>query len=289
MDEDRELSYSMIFPIVLDKSSREKQAKKILSIVEDFKGKSLRDYTCLDIGCSGGHISAFLANHFQRVIGIDIDRPAIEFAREHYRGSNIEFCLGDAMALPFPHNYFDVVICNQVYNCVPNAEALMKEIHRVLKRRGICFLGARNALGITEPKNRLIQWFAERWPQHRFAKLTKRKDLRADNLLSYWQLKSLCRHFSIYDYTLKVIREPQRFKFPELIKYRPLINLLPLRILEKLIPFMPTYLWILEKAGNGELSGAICQQKGDDHGRAGVHRQQLGPSASRPGSKGRSG
>jgi len=289
MDEDRELSYSVMFPIVLDKTSRQEQAKKILSIVKDFKGANLNGLTCLDVGCSGGHISAFLANHFQKVIGIDIDRPAIEFAREHHRGSNVEFCLGNAMALPFPHNHFDVVICNQVYNCVPDADMLLREIHRTLKPGGICFLGARNALGLTEPKDRLIQWLAERWPQHRFAELAKRKDLRADNLLSYWQLKSLCRHFRIYDYTLKVIRKPQRFEFPELIKYRPLINLLPLRILEKLIPFIPTCLWILEKASDEELPGAICQQKGDGHGRAGIHRQQSGSSVSQLGSKGHSG
>ena len=106
--------------------------------------------TCLDIGCSSGVIASSLEDHFSRVIGIDIDQEAIQYARVHHASSRVQFLIGDAMAIPFREKAIDLVICNHIYEHVPDAKQLMEEIYRVLKKGGVCYFAAGNRRMILE-------------------------------------------------------------------------------------------------------------------------------------------
>ena len=225
--------YSLGVPKILDKEGRIKIANQIKSVLLiDLKKKNTKNLNLLDCGCSSGIIANFLAKDFKRVVGIDIDRYAIKKAKLHQR-SNLSFQVMDAEKMDFKDGIFDVVVCNQVYNFVNDPKKLIAEINRVLKNGGICFFGARNKLALIEPQyNKLfLSWFSRKLP---FGK----------NYLNYFQLKKLVSKFILRDYTLRILAEPSKYGFKALEKYSFLVKLLPE---ELVIPFIPNYIWILEK------------------------------------------
>ena len=54
--------------------------------------------------------------------------------------SNARFQVADALNLPFPDDYFDVVHCHTVFIHIPDTMAALAKIKRVLKEGGV--LGA---------------------------------------------------------------------------------------------------------------------------------------------------
>ena len=101
----------------------------------------------LDIGCGPGSISVGLAlavapGEFQ---GIDMEQSQIDIATSVAQEaglSNAQFQVADALALPFPDDYFDAVHCNAILVHIPDTSAILAEIYRVLKPGGI--LGSRD-------------------------------------------------------------------------------------------------------------------------------------------------
>ena len=96
----------------------------------------------IDLGSGAGN-DAFIARYETgesgKVIGIDFTPAMIELARKNaaVRGfSNIEFIQGDIEQMPVESNIADVIVSNCVLNLVPNKDAVMKEIFRVLKPGG---------------------------------------------------------------------------------------------------------------------------------------------------------
>jgi arsenite methyltransferase len=96
----------------------------------------------IDLGSGAGN-DAFIARHETgetgKVIGIDFTPAMIERARQNneVRGfNNVEFRQGDIEKMPITANTADVVISNCVLNLVPNKDAVIKEIYRVLKPGG---------------------------------------------------------------------------------------------------------------------------------------------------------
>jgi SAM-dependent methyltransferase len=98
--------------------------------------------TVIDLGSGAGN-DCFIARHETgetgKVIGIDFTPAMIERARTNaeVRGlNNVEFRQGDIEKMPVTANVADVVVSNCVLNLVPNKDAVMKEIYRVLKPGG---------------------------------------------------------------------------------------------------------------------------------------------------------
>ncbi|QEC69258.1 arsenite methyltransferase [Panacibacter ginsenosidivorans] len=98
--------------------------------------------TVIDLGSGAGN-DAFIARHETgetgRVIGIDFTPAMIERARKNneVRGfNNVEFRQGDIEHMPVTANAADVIVSNCVLNLVPNKDAVIKEIYRVLKPGG---------------------------------------------------------------------------------------------------------------------------------------------------------
>ncbi|MEP6647408.1 MAG: arsenite methyltransferase [Saprospiraceae bacterium] len=96
----------------------------------------------IDLGSGAGN-DAFIARHETgesgKVIGIDFTPPMIERARTNaeLRGfRNVEFRQGDIEHMPVNDKTADVIVSNCVLNLVPNKDAVMKEIYRVLKPNG---------------------------------------------------------------------------------------------------------------------------------------------------------
>lgn len=96
----------------------------------------------IDLGSGAGN-DAFIARNETgesgKVIGIDFTPAMIEKARQNneVRGfTNVTFRLGDIEKMPVTANIADVIVSNCVLNLVPNKDAVMKEIYRVLKPGG---------------------------------------------------------------------------------------------------------------------------------------------------------
>ena len=96
----------------------------------------------IDLGSGAGN-DAFVARHETgadgKVIGIDFTPAMINRARmnaEKLGFYNVEFRQGDIEQMPVSANMADVVVSNCVLNLVPNKDAVIKEICRVLKPGG---------------------------------------------------------------------------------------------------------------------------------------------------------
>jgi SAM-dependent methyltransferase len=105
----------------------------------------------LDLGCGSGrdvYALAQLAGETGRVVGVDMTEEQLAVAeahREHHRlafgfaRDNVEFRLGYIErldALGFEDARFDVVVSNCVVNLSPDKEAVLRQVHRLLKSGG---------------------------------------------------------------------------------------------------------------------------------------------------------
>ncbi len=96
----------------------------------------------IDLGSGAGN-DAFIARaetgETGKVIGIDFTLAMIDKARlnaEKLSYHNVEFRQGDIEHMPVTAGVADVIVSNCVLNLVPNKDAVVKEIYRVLKPGG---------------------------------------------------------------------------------------------------------------------------------------------------------
>jgi ubiquinone/menaquinone biosynthesis C-methylase UbiE len=108
-------------------------------------GDVRRGDTCVDIGSGTGTMTrrlARLAGPDARVLGVEpngmLRRVAEERCESH--GVEVEFCQGLATELPLPDESVDVVWCERVLQHVPDAQAAVVEIARVLRPGGRALL-----------------------------------------------------------------------------------------------------------------------------------------------------
>src|SRR3990167_6177220 len=83
---------------------------------EVFKQKLLelsgRDKRALDVGCADGRFTLSVAEHFDKIIAIDVSRGMLEAARRFQEKAgikNVEFIEQDVRTLPYEEEYFDVI------------------------------------------------------------------------------------------------------------------------------------------------------------------------------------
>ncbi|MDD4335470.1 MAG: class I SAM-dependent methyltransferase [Desulfotomaculaceae bacterium] len=91
----------------------------------------------LDIGCGTGAILSRALSEFAGIqaCGIDLSRKMIEKAAE-VLGPGVQLVVGDSDDLPWPHNFFDLVVCNSSFHHFPEPVKVLNEINRVLKPGG---------------------------------------------------------------------------------------------------------------------------------------------------------
>ena len=152
------------------------------------------------------------------------------------------------MDLSFPESTFDVVVCTQIYEHVPDAQTMINEIFRILKPGGVCYFAAGNRLNIIEPHYKLP--FLSVLPRplaHIYLKLAGKGNYYHEKHLILYNLKRLVSDFKVHDYTEKIINDPGKYHAeymltPGSIKYK---------IAEFIVTYIywlcPTYIWILEK------------------------------------------
>ena len=103
------------------------------------------DSRMLDVCCGPGVLSAAAIARDARATGIDFSAEAVDIARSNVPGA--DFHEADALALPFDSESFDAVVCGFGVIHVPDPEAALSEMHRVLKP------GGKVALSVWEAPN----------------------------------------------------------------------------------------------------------------------------------------
>jgi SAM-dependent methyltransferase len=110
-------------------------------------GEILPGERVVDVGCGAGIDSLIAAKKVGpdgRVIGVDMTPSMLKKARyAAYEAeiANVEFREGYAEALPVDDGWADVVISNGVLNLMPDKDAALTEMSRVLKPGGRLQIG----------------------------------------------------------------------------------------------------------------------------------------------------
>jgi len=87
----------------------------------------------LDVACGTGAVARQAASRLGaggHVVGLDFNRDMLALARA--REPAVDWREGNAMALPFATNAFDVVVCQQGLQFFPDSGAALREAYRVL-------------------------------------------------------------------------------------------------------------------------------------------------------------
>lgn len=97
----------------------------------------------LDLGCGPGVSSFVLAERLPQatVYGIDLSTRMIAHARRHQQRSfhhldNVTFSVADATKLDWPDETFDLAVGHSFLYLVPDRDAVLREVRRVLRPSG---------------------------------------------------------------------------------------------------------------------------------------------------------
>ena len=91
----------------------------------------------LDLGCGTGIVARVLRERLggaARITGLDLSPPMVAMA--HTLAPELDFREGSAMALPFETGGFDLVLCQQMLQLVPDPGVALREVRRVLAPGG---------------------------------------------------------------------------------------------------------------------------------------------------------
>src|SRR5713101_6007951 len=91
----------------------------------------------LDLGCGIGLVAAILRERLggaAKIVGFDPSRAMIEKAR--LLAPEMDWRDGDVMALPFPADSFDLVVCQDMLRFVPDRVRALREVRRILSPGG---------------------------------------------------------------------------------------------------------------------------------------------------------
>jgi SAM-dependent methyltransferase len=111
-------------------------------------GVDLTDRDVLEVGCGRGGGASYIARylHPRSVTGIDVAPNAVDFCKRHYAVDGLNFACGDAVALPFPDNSYDVVVSVESSHCYSPVRNFLAETLRVLRPGGYLLLADRRDL-----------------------------------------------------------------------------------------------------------------------------------------------
>jgi len=188
-----------------------------------------------------------MAPCFKSIVGTDIDLNALAYAANTVT-NHATFFPSDALNLPFRSEVFDIVICAHVYEHVPDSEKLMKEIHRVLRRGGVCFFAAGNRLRLIEPHYRLP--FLSVMPASLAGwclRISGKASHYDEKHLTYWGLKRLVSGFEVLDYTKKILQDPVKYSATDLCKPGSLKQKSAILFSKVAYGLLPTYIFLLRK------------------------------------------
>ena len=242
----QQLEYSELQPLMLDEAHRRRKARKILQVLEQVLGRDgLAGRTAVDIGCSAGFISDELAARGAVTTGVDIDVPGLDKARARF-GDRVDFVSASGHDMPFADGSVDIVVLNHIYEHVPDPDAVLTEIHRVLADDGVAYLGMGNKHQLIEPHYRLplLSWLPKPWAD-RYMRRAGRGPRYPESYSTRSGLKRMARGFRVLDFTVPVIHRPEVYGSDDQVSRR--LPRIPTWVARSALPIIPTFIWVVTK------------------------------------------
>lgn len=130
-------------------------------IIKDFLKMTLikKGCRCLDAGCGIGNNLPTLLKFSKNIFACDIYDNAISYSKEKHKNAFISFIKADINQIPFPSNYFDIIICTEVIEHIDNPTQTIKELFRVLKNNsGYLIISSPNYFNLAG----IVKFFADK-------------------------------------------------------------------------------------------------------------------------------
>lgn len=129
-------------------------------VLTELSGLQRRQNDCvLEIGCGTGRLLSFFAPQVGQIAGIDASDGMLGVARrrlEELDLSNVTIASGDALALPFEDESFDLVYSILVINLIPEYGDVFREVRRVLRDGGIFLFNVPNMNSVYYPAGQIV-------------------------------------------------------------------------------------------------------------------------------------
>jgi ubiquinone/menaquinone biosynthesis C-methylase UbiE len=250
-----QLAYSELQAKMLDENKRRAKGDKIVAVLESHLGRTdLNGLLALDVGCSAGFIASQLAEAGAKALGVDIDEPGLAKARARF-GETVQFIEAPGDALPFADESLDIVVFNHIYEHVVDPDAIITEIHRVLKRDGVAYLALGSKYQIIEPHYRLpfLSWLPQR-AADRYVRAFGKADDYYETYRSRAGLIQMLRGFRVWDYTIPLVKAPAAFHSGDQVKYG--MSKVPTWAVRAAMAIIPTYIWVVTKGDSAPRLGA---------------------------------
>jgi ubiquinone/menaquinone biosynthesis C-methylase UbiE len=121
----------------------------------------------LDVGCGNGDDCNFFARYAGKVVGVDCKQsPKWKVLKRN----NLRFSKGNAEKLAFPNSCFDIVFSKDVLHHTKNPMLAIKEMKRVVKKKGTVIIIEGNRYNPLSYLHMTIIQGHEHIPQKRFKK-----------------------------------------------------------------------------------------------------------------------
>lgn len=193
----------------------------------------------LDVGTRfGSFVNALDAEGYGCAEGIDVDDEALGVGRGRYPHLAERLLLCDGESLSYPSAGFDVVTAFDVLEHIPDVEAYLREISRVL---------AANGTLIFQTPNRYINI---PWEIIQHKSLTKWRDFHC-SLQSLRSLRTLLEQAGFDGICIEKFNEPSEFKDRHASKKLGPIGPLAIRVARQMpLPLYPNFWGYATKATN---------------------------------------
>lgn len=100
----------------------------------------------LDIACGTGYGSYLIASTLPavKVLGVDIEPSAIDYASKHYKCDNNNYSIGEASKINFDADSFEAVVSFETVEHLNQPKLFFENVQRVLKKNGLFIISSPN-------------------------------------------------------------------------------------------------------------------------------------------------
>lgn len=131
----------------------------------------VRGKRVLDAACGEGYGSRLMHEWgAASVVGVDVSEVAVEKAKRLFETDKVNYLVHDVESLPFPDNFFDVVVSLETIEHLTNPEIFLRELRRVLKKNGTAIISCPNDNYYAQNVPNFTNIYHKRrytWPEYR--------------------------------------------------------------------------------------------------------------------------